>query len=241
MAQDWTGERIPDPEPDLEITEDAAGIVHDLRIPLSVLEGYAHLLGSGDLGELSPTVQAAAETIAAKAAEMRILLDALLELTRTESAGRVASQVHSSNLADSARGACERAAGRARMEGDEVQLEVAHESVPVRADSRLLDRILDNLLHNALTHAPHPARVVVRVGRDAGRGEVRVEDNGPGIDPGILRGLFAGRVSGRSATAGAGLGLRLCHALAARLGGTLELVEESSAGTVFRLSLPLSS
>lgn len=240
MTQGWIGEPVDDEKPDIDLTEDAAAIVHDLRIPLSVVSGYGAMLAGGELGELSPSAQAAVSSVIAKTEEMRILLDGLLELSRTQTAMGAASHVHSSNLVDSARSACDRAGHRAQLRGDRVDLHVESDSVPVRADPRLLDRILDNLLHNALTHAPHPARVLVRVRHRHGRGEVTVEDNGPGVDGSVIPSLFVGRIGPTSPTSGAGLGLRLCSALAGRLGGTLEL-GSGEEGAVFVLALPLGS
>lgn len=232
--------RVPNPgEEPPQVSEDVVGIVHDLRLPLSVISGYADLLDHGELGELPARAQTAVAAIAVKAAEMRALLEAMLDLDRDDSASDAARRIRSVNLVTAAKEAVERAESRARLGGDELRLVTAHPRVPARADPRLLGRILDNLVNNALSYARHPGRVAVSVAHSGGFGEVRIEDDGSGVPETVREQLLRSddRVEGNG---GAGLGLRLCFALAERIGGTLRIDDAEGGGALFILELPLA-
>ena len=97
-------------------------------------------------------------------------------------------------------------------------------------DGLVLRQVLAILLDNAIRYA--------RVGPvwvDATVGErklmVSVSDTGPGL---------SAKPGGRSLPTGSGIGLDLCRALAARVGGSLELEQDGDLGTRFCLHLPLA-
>ncbi|GAA3345664.1 HAMP domain-containing sensor histidine kinase [Amorphoplanes nipponensis] len=119
------------------------------------------------------------------------------------------------------------------------------DSAPVRVRlTRLrLERILRNLLDNAVRHAAH--RVEVRLeAAAAGPARVRlrieVRDDGPGIpyaDRDRIFDRFTRLDAARDRHAGGtGLGLSLARELAARLDGTIEVVDEPPPGAAFVLT-----
>ena len=69
-------------------------------------------------------------------------------------------------------------------------------------------------------------------------------DEGPGIDPGereqVFERFFRGAAS-RGGAPGTGLGLPVVEALAARWGGSVELVDRPEGGTRAQVVLPLAS
>ena len=68
--------------------------------------------------------------------------------------------------------------------------------------------------------------------------EIRVIDTGPGIDPELLPHVFERFVSS-AGSGGSGLGLSIARSLTQAHGGTLEVETTGSAGTTFRVRLPL--
>ena len=223
-------------------TADVAGIAHDLRAPLSVFDGYTRMLAAGDLGPISESAQRALTVMTGKVAEMRSLLDTLLDATRPAEALAEPQDRPVLDLADVAAQAVSRAEPRAKLARQRLDLVVADQA-PVRADPRLLGRILDNLINNALVHTGVGRSVTVAVQRDGRYGQVRVQDDGPGM-PADARARLFSPVPRDSSDAppsrGSGLGLYFCRALAARVGASLTLEPAAGRGLTFRIELPLA-
>jgi signal transduction histidine kinase len=104
----------------------------------------------------------------------------------------------------------------------------------VRVDRDLLRRVLANLCSNAAHAVNGSGEIVFRVGR----GVIEARDNGGGINPGIRSRLFEPYVTTRRIGEGMGLGLAISRKILLDHGGELELVDTSSSGTTFRITLP---
>lgn len=112
---------------------------------------------------------------------------------------------------------------------------------PVHGSPGELRRIVRNLLDNAVRHAL--SRVELRVYVAEGQVCVEVADDGPGVPEGerelIFQRFHRGDPARTRGSAGTGLGLAIARSLAERAGGTLELVDDTDHGAVFRLSVPV--
>lgn len=214
--------------------------VHELRGPLTVIEGYTDLLMSTD-HKLDPEVERQLATIRRQSAHARTLADDLLILARLESDDLgVAAEVVS--LREIAAGAVERALPRARLRDGEITLD-ADDDVQAVADAALVARVLSNLITNAVAYSVEAPRVRVGVGQAGGRATVSVADNGPGIPDADRERIFARFARGSRSTAvqGSGLGLYLSRECARRMGGDIVLDETApGSGSRFVLSLPLA-
>lgn len=213
-------------------------VVHELRGPLTAIDGYAELL---EMGGAVKGAEAAGQlaTIRRQAAYAKGLAEDLLILARLESDDLgVASEVV--RLSDVAAAAVERALPRARLRGGDIELN-ASDDARARGDPELVGRVLGNLLTNAVAYAVDAPHVCVSVSSEAGRALVRVEDNGPGIPDDEQERIFARFARGSRALSvqGSGLGLYLSRECAQRMGGDLAL-ESSTAetGSRFLLTLP---
>jgi two-component system C4-dicarboxylate transport sensor histidine kinase DctB len=130
---------------------------------------------------------------------------------------------------------------RENAEGHGVRLDVTPPvaPVPVFADPTLLHVAVANLVGNAVDFASRcetePPRVAIGI-EGGGMARVRVRDNGPGVDAFVKPRLFEPFVTGRPS--GVGIGLAMSRRIARAHGGDLVL-EESSGGASFLLTLPL--
>ncbi len=109
----------------------------------------------------------------------------------------------------------------------------------VYSDRSKVAQILRNLVNNALKFT-HRGEVRVAAHHDAGRNVMifAVHDTGPGI-PYEQQRRLADPGSAPLGAHGRGLGLPLCHALAAVLGGRISLSSAPGQGSTFSLILPL--
>jgi len=216
---------------------------HELRGPLSVLNGYLTLLAGGDLGAPPVRWREPLEILTAKTAELDGIMDQLLEVSRLDGDLVPRSRLPV-DLREVLVAAADRARPRAELAGARVTVEDGA-PVAVVADPRQLGQVIDNLLNNALSYTRVPARVEIGLAVEGHHAVVRVSDNGIGITDEVRRTLFEpfrrGRQAGVEEVPGTGLGLYISRELAESHGGLLAL-EKSKAGvgSTFALSLPIA-
>jgi signal transduction histidine kinase len=157
-----------------------ANVSHDLRTPLTSIQGFSQALADGTLVDRAEAVEAA-RIVNHEAARMSQLVDDLLYLSKMET-GQAPLQLRDLELAPLVAARIEAAAWRAAEAG--VELVWLPEPVPpVEADPLPLERVVDNLLDNALRHSPRGRTVTVRLTTDNGRKTTdegrRTKDEGP--------------------------------------------------------------
>ena len=180
--------------------------------------------------------------IRAATAELRELVDAVLDLSSLHTAkisiarapidlGAIAAEV--------ARGL------RPQVEARGVALVVeAQPDLPlVRGDAGRLRQVVTNLVGNAVKFAAH-GRVTVALGRDGAGVVMAVRDDGPGIPAESMPMLFQPfeQVGGaRERRGGSGLGLAICKRIVEAHGGEISVESEPGAGSTFRVRLPVDA
>jgi signal transduction histidine kinase len=215
--------------------------VHELRSPLTVIQGYASLLDGGDLGSLEAPALKAVRVIATKAREAQEIAGSVLTVARLESNElRIdRAPVPLGALLQALR---DRLGPRLELAGATLDLDCPP-GLTALADSDLVARIMDNLVNNALIYSDPPAAVSLSARRPATGGvvEIRVSDRGPGVSDDDRERIFERFVRGAGAerAAGTGLGLYVSRECARRMGGELALESTGTgAGSTFRLTLP---
>jgi len=128
--------------------------------------------------------------------------------------------------------------GAAGTTGVTVSADVPSDLPILDIDPVRIREVLANLVANWVRHTPAGGTVTVR-GEVTGHGLVlRVADTGSGIDAALLPHVFDRFVKGVGST-GSGLGLAIARHLVAAHGGELDIESTGSAGTTFRIRLPL--
>jgi signal transduction histidine kinase len=129
----------------------------------------------------------------------------------------------------------------------ELESEIGHEPLMIRADREQLGVVLRSLAENALEAMSHGGRLQVAARRsttDWGELpareclEITVRDNGPGIPPDVRPHLFDPFYSGRAAGRGLGLGLSKSWRIVANHGGRIDVESEFGRGAAFIVRLP---
>jgi signal transduction histidine kinase len=209
---------------------------HELRTPLTLLRVRIEHL-TQHLAD-RPALGGEAQEALRDVESLDRLVEALLLLARSESAGLPSTPV---NLCDIAR---EAAARQIRALGkDGWTLEVtAPDEILVRGSEELLARAVSNLIENARKFGGDRPRVRVRVLEESGRGVIAVDDDGPGILPELRPLVFERFVRGpaeRNRVPGVGLGLAVVRAVAERHGGDVSAGAGPLGGEEIRISIPL--
>jgi two-component system sensor histidine kinase BaeS len=209
-----------------------AGVAHELRTPIAVLQaGHEALLD----GVAEPTP-----------GELSSLRDEVLRLARmvddlqTLAAAEAASlhlQRRRTDLADVAANAADSLARR--FEAADVALHRQLSGAPVLGDPRWLHQLATNLLSNALKFTP-VGSVTIAARRDGPNAVLEVTDTGIGIPAGELPHIFDRfwRGQGAAQTSGSGIGLAIAAELARAHGGKLTASSQPGHGTRLTLTLP---
>ncbi len=110
-----------------------------------------------------------------------------------------------------------------------------NEPVQLSDNNNQLQHLIRNALSNAIKFSPESGRINVEVFNDAEYAVFMVTDNGPGAAPEQLEHLLQPfyRPEGQASGQGAGLGLAICHEIAAQLNGKLTLENVNPTGFRF--------
>jgi PAS domain S-box-containing protein len=128
-------------------------------------------------------------------------------------------------------------------EAQGITIDVELPPMRVWSDPVRLRQILLNLLSNALKYNRPDGRVTVEARVDGSHAVLSVADTGRGMSDAQLRDLFQpfNRLGiEREGIDGTGIGLTIVKALAARLGGTIQVSSQIDVGTRFDVHLPLT-
>lgn len=221
--------------------EMVANISHDLRTPLTSLQGYLETLSlKGD--NLSPADRARYLDVAVRQSrKVGRLAQELFELAKLE-CDLVQPQKEAFALPELVQDVLQKFELAARDKAVDLSAGIAAQLPPVLADLGMIERVLTNLLDNALRHTPDGGRVRVELSMAEGsttesRVRVRVADSGSGIPPAQREHLFERpsplRQGGRS---GSGLGLLIVQRILNLHDSQIHL--EAGPGAVFSFSLP---
>ncbi len=208
-------------------------IAHDLRTPITRLRGRAELaFSSGDSAGL-------AEDVAEECSSMLAMINAMLEIARTEAGSRMARH-DPIDVGKTAAEAVDLFSTVAEDRGIALSFAVPDREVLIAAQRDHLQRLFANLIDNALKFTPRGGRVAVAVTTDGRKATLLVSDTGCGIAKDDLPHVFDRFYrSDRSRNIpGNGLGLSLVKAIATLYGGNVSIRSEPG-GTIVSVVLPV--
>ncbi len=212
-------------------------VAHEMRTPLTALDGYVEGLIDGVFAPEPEILGAASDELR----RLRRLADDLSALSRAEEQ-RLDLHLTSADLADLARQAASRLAPQ--FSDSNVALTVeASGALPVRADPDRITQVLTNIIGNALTATPAGGSVTVRARAQGRSAQAVVADTGAGLAAGDLERVFERfyRVPGQPRrSSGSGIGLTIARGIARAHGGDVTVASAGPGhGTTFTLALPL--
>ncbi len=204
---------------------------HELKTPLTVLQGHLELLDSDDAAEVETTKALLLDEVD----RMSRLVNDLILLAKTDRPGWF--RFHEVELApyvETVLDKC-RALGPRTWVVDE-----APDAVVVIDEQRITQALLQ-LAQNAVKHTTDGDEVALGAHVDAERGvRLWVRDTGRGVDDDAKERIFDrfARARVRDDDDGFGLGLSIVAAIARAHGGTVRVDDAPGRGAVFTLTLP---
>ncbi|HYE78611.1 MAG TPA: ATP-binding protein [bacterium] len=231
----------------------AANLAHEINNPLQGLKGAVERIARkrGELGalavELSVEGQRRFDAIAQELSETEVrclevidrmgrILAPVLDLSRPHP-----PQVASVDLVALTQRLLDFLGHNRALRGVESHVDAPLPLPPVETDPAQVEQILTNLVLNAGSAMKGRGQLTVGLVHRPGSGDVAVEvrDSGPGVPPADAAHLFTPFFSTKRVGEGTGLGLYVSRAIAQKLGGWLEYVEDGRPGACFQLTLPV--
>jgi signal transduction histidine kinase len=243
-------------EHDQDRTNFLARALHDLRAPLTAVQGYCGLLLESQLGPLNTQQSDLLQRMQNSSRRMARLAGGMFEL--------------------SVQGRVQRKLQLERAEIEECVDQALHELSPLLNDKKIvvsaqldppdqlmlmepeqIQQVLINLLENACKFTPKGGDIEIRgypVLWDSSAPEqvesgpasnaycIEVRDSGPGVEPGVMETIFEQytRYSGGSDRSGSGLGLAICKLIVGAHGGRI-WARACEEGAVFSFVLPFEA
>lgn len=219
-----------------------ANVSHDLRTPLSSLNGFLETLQLKSAVLSDEEKRTYLKIACDGAARMTHLVEELFELAKLD-ANEVRPQQEQFSLAELSFDISHQFYLRAREKNIEFEV-IADEAVPcVNADVGMIERVLENLIENSFKHTPARGRIQLRLTPRDKEVEIEVADTGHGISseelPHVLKRFYRNRDNRDDTDKGLGLGLAIASRIVELHGGHLTVDSELHRGTIFRFSLPV--
>jgi two-component system OmpR family sensor kinase/two-component system sensor histidine kinase BaeS len=214
-----------------------ADVAHELRTPLSVLQGNLRAL----LDDVYPLEKAEIARLYDETRLLGRLVEDLRELALAE-AGQLGLNRREADLSALLKTTMDNFAPVADTKAIQLDLQIAEGLPAWNCDPDRIAQVLRNLLSNALRHTAEGGRITLAAGQVGGALRMTVADNGEGIAPEDLAHVFdrfwrADRSRSRE-SGGSGLGLAIARGLIQAHGGRIWVESALGQGSRFTFELP---
>ncbi|MFB6215195.1 MAG: sensor histidine kinase [Candidatus Bipolaricaulia bacterium] len=217
--------------------EMVSDVAHELRNPLSNIQGYLEGLREG---MIDPTKQVF-ETLHQQSLVLNRLVNDLRDVNRAK-AGKLNLDKKLLVLEDII--SREIKALEAKAEEKEVELSQALSGPNLlEADPERISQVVRNLIDNAITHTPKGGEIEIKTRTSSGEVVTTVSDDGAGIPekdlPHIFDRFYRVDKSRSRGTGGTGLGLTIAKEIIESHGGRITAKSSEGEGSTFKFTLPL--
>jgi signal transduction histidine kinase len=250
----------------LQRTTNALGsAAHDLKTPLSILNGYVELLRSGKLGPLNARQHEVLSDMQASGKRLQQLIQDFLTYSALETGG-LSMRFEMGNLNDCLSEVCRLWSSRFQEKGLALYF-LPNDKLPLFPfDSPKLERVISNLLENSYKFVPGGGTVwlhaepymwerrtaaqegspIERRRQDTTQpnsAKVSVSDTGPGIPAEFQQEVFDDffRLPTNENQEGMGLGLAIVRRLVHAMGGKVWVESDPGTGCKFSFLIPFKT
>lgn len=216
-----------------------ADISHDLKTPITVIQGYAKAICDG---VVEPDQEKRyLHTIYTKAEALTGLINTFYDYSRLEHPQFALAKTRG-DILEYIREYLADKYMEIELQGDSLEADVPDGELVMEYDQVQLQRVFENIINNSLRHNPKGTRIRFDVSGGNSVLKIVISDNGLGIPEEMQERIFEPFVVGdesRSERQGSGLGMAVAYKIVEAHGGTLRLLKESGEEkTVFEILLP---
>lgn len=229
LEQQWAAEQMQ--------KEQIAALAHDLKTPLTVIQGNADLIIETDLDEEQRLY---AEYISNSSEQMQLYIRTLIDISRAATGYQLRMEnVDLPAYVEQLRGQID-ALCQTKKIG--LQMEIEHLPALLSADKLLLERAIMNVVNNALDYSPQDSYISISITGNKGGLQISVTDAGPGFSQEDLlhaEEQFYMTDHSRSSNLHFGMGLFITKSIVQHHGGQLDLSNsEKTGGAQVTISIP---
>lgn len=224
--------------------EMVANISHDLRTPLTSMQGYLETLQLKADSLTSEERERYLETAINQSHRLGNLVSHFFELAKLECL-EVQPAPELFSLSELAQDIVQKLELAAKKRGIQLSASPSSTLPFVHADIGMIERVLVNLIDNALRFTPSGGDVCITLAEEGDTVKVMVSDTGCGIAPDQLPQLFnhayrQPRIS-RHQPDSTGLGLAIAKRILELHGSAIQVQSEVNIGTTFTFTLPVAN
>lgn len=234
--------------------EMVAMFTHDLRLPLSTIQGTLEMADAGMLGQLNERGERLIKAAERNGVRMIGLINDLLDIEKIKSGTMVLTSeiVELQEVFNTVK-----LNVAALTEEGKIHFESPPTNLAVVADKEKLNRVIFNLVSNAIKFSPPDSRLILAASvsqqeewkkessqKESAKPmiEITVTDQGPGIPPDMVSTIFERfqqvSDSTHNSKGGTGLGLTICKEIVNLHGGQIWVTNGKEKGSVFHFTLP---
>lgn len=219
-----------------------AGIAHDLKTPVAVIQGYAKALGDGMIPpEERPRCLAALEQ---KSAGLNEQINAFYEYSRLDHPD-FSLNLEPGDICSYFRDFVAEQYSDLELAGFSLEVDIPEEHIPCIIDRGQLKRAFANLVGNAVKYTLKGTILYFGLSVEGESAVLTLADNGPGIPKEAAADIFTPFVTGDASRGGtgSGLGLAIAKRIVEAHGGSIRLADSSGSrwSTVFEIILPIQT
>lgn len=210
-------------------------LTHDLRSPLTTIQGFFDLLSTGAFGELNQEGEKFVKLAERNSSVMMLLINDLLDIEKIKSGLMTLNtdDVEVESLFEEVR---ENTATWIAQHG--MQLVIEDTSFVVHVDAEKINRVLFNLVSNAVRYSRSGNKITISAHRHDNDVEIQVADQGTGIPADKLETIFDRFQQGSEGAKGSGLGLSICRSIVQLHNGKIWVTSEVDKGSTFHFTIP---
>ena len=219
-----------------------AGISHDLRTPLTTMEGYGRLLESGEYDWSKQELKDIGKTIYDKSDYMLNLIEDFTLSFKLKNKSAFVS-FNDVEINEFMKGILKKFTNDITLQNYLISVEPLAQQKFVKINERLFERMIDNLIYNAIQHNPAGTSITISIKKMKGSNGFRlvVKDNGVGMDEETKKHLFSRYYRGTNTDErieGTGLGMSIALQIAKLHQGSISVKSAKKMGTRVTVVFP---
>lgn len=222
-------------------SEFSANVSHELKTPLTTINGFAEMIKEGFITDLS-SIQKYCGLINKEGLRLISLIEDIMRLSKIEEKVN-----HEESLNFNLKETAEYVVSilKSKAESSNVSMNLRAEDVFMKANKNYINELLYNLVDNSIKYNKNGGNVEISINRTDGFACIKVTDTGVGIAEEHIGRIFERfyRVdkSRSKDTGGTGLGLSIVKHITELYDGIIDIKSEVGKGTEITIKFPINN